>query len=114
MGNVISQGGNLISNGNIHTMHHRIPQSASLINLQIQRHAGNMVPEALEAGKELNGQGIGRFLHGLVHKGARVVNTIDKTDEIWEKCNQITCKFTKKYYLIIFISDLFIFKFLIR
>ena len=63
--NVISQGGNLISNGNIHTMHHRIPQSASLINLQIQRHMENMVPEALEAGKELNGQGIGRFVKGI-------------------------------------------------
>jgi hypothetical protein len=77
IGNVISQGGNLISNGNIHTMHHRIPQSASLINLQIQRHAGNMVPEALEAGKELNGQGIGRFVHGLVKKGSHAISTVE-------------------------------------
>ena len=77
IGNVISQGGNLISNGNIHTMHHRIPQSESLINLQIQRHAGNMVPEALEAGKELYGQGIGRFVHGLVKKGSHAISTVE-------------------------------------
>jgi hypothetical protein len=63
--NIISQGGNLISNGNIQMMFHRIPHSADLINLQIQRHVGNMVPEALEAGKELNGQGIGRFVKGI-------------------------------------------------
>ena len=36
-----------------------------------------MVPEALEAGKELNGGGIGRFVHGLVKKRSHAISTVE-------------------------------------
>ena len=63
IGNVISQGGNLLSNDNIQMMHHRIPHSANLIKLQL--HEYPQMPEALEAGKSVHGEGVGRFFKGI-------------------------------------------------
>ena len=62
--NVISQGGNLISNSNIQMMHHRIPHSANLIGLQLHG-VMSQIPEALEAGKSVRGEGVGRFFKGI-------------------------------------------------
>lgn len=64
IGNIISQGGNLLSNDNIQMMHHRIPHSANLINLQLHG-VMSQIPEALETGKSVHGEGVGRFFKGI-------------------------------------------------
>jgi len=76
--NVISQGGNLLSNDNIQMLHHRIPHSANLINLQLHN-VMSQIPEALEAGKSVHGEGIGRFVHGIVKKVSHGVSDVVDT-----------------------------------